>query len=331
MSAPHSSNRPVAGASADAQSASWAMRVLKWPPAYIVFAVLLLALWLTRPQLMNLNVMGTFIRQVAPLGIVVLGQLLVMNARSIDLSCGGVILIVNYVLSSALMPDDATFTMIAASLAIGLSVGLFNGLMVGKRRVSAVIVTLAVSIVLSGIVEYLADGKPPGDVPQVLRDAYELRPFGLPSPIIFWALLSVIVSWVLSKLVFGRWISSIGESPVAAHFSGVPVQRSVVVAHVLAGLLSAIAGLVQTASIAVGSIRFGPELVLNSVAATILGGVIFGRGTGGVLGPFFGVLCFALLFVLMTTLGVQEPGKLVAQGSIILLAAIVYGIRTGRQ
>jgi ribose transport system permease protein len=49
-----------------------------------------------------------------------------------------------------------------------------------------------------------------------------------------------------------------------------------------------------------------------------------------VLGPFFGVLCFALLFVLMTSLGVSEPGKLVAQGLIILLAAIVYGARTGK-
>ncbi len=328
MSATPSSTRKATGATPQAPAASWVSRVSKWPPAYLVFALLLAALWITRPQLMNLNVMGTFIRQVAPLGLVVLGQLLVMNARSIDLSCGGVILIVNYALSSAMIPDDAPITMVTVALGIGLAVGLFNGLMIGKRRVSAVIVTLAVSIVLAGVVEYLADGKPPGNVPQVLRDVYELRPLGIPSPIVFWAVLSVVISIVLSRLVFGRWVSSIGENPVGAHFSGVPVQRSVVVAHVLAGLMAAVGGLVQTASIAVGSIRFGPELVLNSVAATILGGVIFGRGTGGVLGPFFGVLCFALLFVLMTTLGVREPGKLVAQGLIILLAAIVYGVRS---
>ena len=68
----------------------------------------------------------------------------------------------------------------------------------------------------------------------------------------------------------------------------------------IAGVMAAVAGLVQTASIAVGSVRFGPELVMNSIAATILGGVIFGKGSGGVLGPFVGVLCFSLLFVLMT-------------------------------
>lgn len=303
-------------------------QVSRWPPAYLVFAALLLALWATRPHLLQLGIMGTFIRQAAPLGIVVLGQLLVMNARSIDLSCGGVILLVNYLLSSGRLDDASPATMVGVALATGLAVGLFNGLMVGRRRVSAVIVTLAVGIVLVGLVEYLANGKPPGNVPQVLRDVYELRPAGVPLPILFWAALSLGLSVVLSRLVFGRWVASVGENPVAAHFAGVPVQRTVVMAHALAGLMAGVAGLVQTASLAVGSVRFGPELVLNSVAATLLGGVIFGKGSGGVLGPFFGVLCFVLLFVLMTTLGISEPGKLVAQGLIILLAAIVYGLRT---
>nr|WP_237232178.1 hypothetical protein [Sinorhizobium meliloti] len=94
--------------------------------------------------------------------------------------------------------------------------------------------------------------------------------------------------------------------------------------------MAAIAALVQTASIAVGSVRVGLDLPVLSVAATILGGVVFGRGEGGVWGPFFGVLCFAFLFVAMTTFGVGDAGKLVAQGMIILLAAIFYGLRAGK-
>jgi ribose transport system permease protein len=303
-------------------------RVAKLPPAYIVFIILILALWLARPQLMNLNILGTFIRQVAPLGILVLAQLLVMNTRSIDLSVGSVILLVNYMISSGVIQDASPMLMCLYSLGVGLTVGLFNGLMVGKRRVSAVVVTLAVSVVLTGIVEFLANGKPPGDVPQTLRDLYEARPCNVPAPIVFWMLLSIVIAVMLKKLVFGQWIASIGENPVAAQYAGVPVQQTVILAHTIAGVLAAVAGLVQTASIAVGSIRFGPELVMNSIAATILGGVIFGKGSGGVLGPFVGVLCFSLLFVLMTVLGVPEHGKLIAQGAIILLAAIVYGIRT---
>jgi ribose transport system permease protein len=302
-------------------------RLMKIPPSYFVSLTLLLILWIATPQLLNLNVMGIFVRQVAPLGIVVLGQLLVMNVRSIDLSAGGTILLINYYISSDLFGDSGQISIILICIITGLFVGLFNGLMVGKRRVSAVIVTLAVNIILIGIVEYLANGKPPGDIPENFRNIYNTQIGSIPMPVIFWIALTAVMGICLSRFVFGRFITSIGENPVAAHFSGVPVERTVILAHTIAGLMAALAGLVQTASIAVGSVRFGPQLAMNSIAATILGGVIFGRGSGGVWGPFFGVISFAFLFVVMTTFGVGEPGKLIAQGLIILLAAIFYGLR----
>lgn len=302
----------------------WMMKI---PPSYFVSLVLLVILWIATPQLLSLNVMGIFIRQVVPLGIVVLGQLLVMNVRSIDLSAGGIILLVNYYISSGIFSGIEPVLQILVCIATGLFIGLFNGLMVGKRRVSAVIVTLAVNIILIGIVEYMANGKPPGDIPEYFRDIYNMKIGLVPIPVIFWIVLTALMGICLSRLVFGRFIISVGENPVAAHFSGVPVERTVILAHTIAGLMAALAGLVQTASIAVGSVRFGPQLVMNSIAATILGGVIFGRGSGGVWGPFFGVISFAFLFVVMTTFGVQEPGKLISQGLIILLAAIFYGLR----
>ena len=98
----------------------------------------------------------------------------------------------------------------------------------------------------------------------------------------------------------------------------------------MASVIASIAALVQSSSIAVGSISVGLEMPIDAVAATILGGVVFGRGEGGVWGPFFGVICFALLFVVMTSFGVPEPGKLIARGLIILLAAILYGMRAAK-
>jgi ribose transport system permease protein len=305
-------------------------RLLRVPPAYYLFAVMLLLLAITRPQLMSLPVMGTFIRQVAPLGILVLGQLLVMRVRSIDLSGAGVILVVNYLISSGTLPQASVGFYTGLAVTCGLTVGLFNGLMVGLRRSSAVIVTLAVSIILVGLVQYMASGKPPGDVPKMLTGLYALRPAGVPLSILIWVGLTLALSLFLGRFAYGRFVDAVGENPTAAHFAGVPVARTVILAHVIAGLMAGIAGLVQTASIAVGSIRFGLDLPLNAVAATILGGVIFGRGEGGVWGPFFGVMFFALLFVVMTTFGIDEPGKLIAQGIIILLAAIFYGLRTAR-
>ena len=306
---------------------SIAQRIVKVPPAYYVFAALLLVLWVARPNMLNINVMGIFMRQVAPLGILVLGQLLVMRVKSIDLSAGGIILLVNYFISSGVFPGASLLFFIVLALVTGTSIGLFNGVMIGKRRVSAVITTLAVSIILVGIVQSLAGGKPPGDVPSVFSDIYNAKRGPVPDPVIFWFALTLVMALFLSRTVFGRYVTSVGESAEAAHFSGVPVERTVILAHTIAGFIAGIAALVQTASIAVGSVRVGLDLPILAVAATILGGVVFGRGDGGVWGPFFGVLSFALLFVAMTTFGIGDPGKLIAQGLIILLAAMFYGIR----
>lgn len=305
-------------------------RILRIPPSYFVFAALFIVLWIARPQMMNFNVLGIFVRQIVPLGILVLGQLLVMRVKSIDLSGGGVILLTNYLISSGTFPGASMGFYVALAIVCGLTVGLFNGYMVARRRVSAVIVTLAVSIVMVGIVQYMSSGKPPGDVPSMFAEIYNTKLGPVPTPVVFWVVLSAVMWLFLSRSVFGRFVASVGENTQAAHFSGVPVERTVILAHTLAGLFAAIAALVQTASIAVGSVRVGLDLPILAVAATILGGVVFGRGEGGVWGPFFGVLCFALLFVVMTTFGVGDPGKLVAQGVIILLAAVFYGLRGGK-
>lgn len=300
------------------------------PPAYWVFALLLLTLWIARPNMLNPNVLGIFVRQVVPLGILVLGQLLVMRVRSIDLSGGGVILLINYIITSRTFPEASELTFIAMALAIGGAVGLLNGYMVAKRRVSAVIVTLAVSIILVGLVQFLSSGKPPGDVPKYMNEIFDIKYGPLPLPVLFWLGCTGVIWLVMQRSVYGRYVEAVGESAEAAAFSGVPVERTVVLAHVLAGLISAVAALVQTGSIAVGSVRVGLDLPILAVAATILGGVVFGRGEGGVWGPFFGVLSFALLFVVMTVFGIDEAGKLIAQGLIILMAAILYGARAKR-
>jgi ribose transport system permease protein len=303
-------------------------RALRIPPAYFVFVVLLATLWVTKPQLMNANVLGIFVRQVAPLGILVLGQLLVMRVRSIDLSGAGVLLLINYLFASGMLGDTPIVLMLLLSVCIGCLVGAFNGYLVAKRRVSAVIATLAITVILSGLVQFLASGKPPGNMPALINEAYKLKWGPLPAPVLVWVFLTALMAVFLSRFVFGRFIMAVGENPTASHFAGVPVARTVMIAHIIAGLFAALAAIVQSASVAVGSLRLGLEMPIDAVAATILGGVIFGRGDGGVWGPFFGVLCFALLFVVMTSFGVPEPGKQIARGLIILLAAVFYGLST---
>ena len=116
-------------------------RLLRVPPAYYVFAILLITLWIARPHMLNANIMGIFIRQVAPLGVLVLAQLLVMRVKSIDLSGGGIILLVNYFISSGIFPGASMPFFIGLSLATGTAIGLFNGWM-RKSRASGTMNTI---------------------------------------------------------------------------------------------------------------------------------------------------------------------------------------------
>ncbi len=304
------------------------VRTLRIPPSYYIFGLLFLLIWLHKPNQVTVKFMGIFIRNVTPLGIVVLGQLVVMRVRSIDLSGAGVILLVNYYFASGFFSGTPLAFVALYGILTGLAVGTINGFLIGRRRSSAVLVTLAVNTILIGLVQRLASGKPPGAIPEGLNDIYDTVFWSIPLPIIFWTALTAVMSVVLSRFVYGQYVAAVGENPTAARFSGVPVERTVVVAHMVSGVMAGIAGLVQTASVSVGSIRFGLDLPLDAVAATILGGVVFGKGEGGVWGPYFGVASFALLFVVLRNFDIPEPGRLVARGVIILLAAVIYGLRT---
>ena len=258
----------------------------------------------------------------------VLGQLLVMRVRSIDLSGAGVLLSVNYLIASGIVSGLPLPLVLLLSLGIGCAVGLLNGYLMAKRRVSAVIATLAVTVIVIGFVQFLASGKPPGNMPVVMNEIYKTKWGIVPVPVLLWVGLTAVLSVFLSRFVFGRFVMAVGENPVASHFSGVPVERTVLAAHILAGFFAGVAAIVQSASVAVGSLRLALEMPIDAVAATILGGVVFGRGDGGVWGPFFGVMCFAFLFVVMTSFGVPEPGKQIARGLVILLAAIFHGLNS---
>lgn len=306
----------------------WGRRILAVPPSYIVLVVVLVALAAANPNLMKPQVLLTFIRQAAPLGFAVLGQSLVMRVRSIDLSIGGIFILTNYVITAGMLSDCPPAVLILVPLAIGFVVGLVNGVLVAVVRASAVIVTLAVSIILTGLVLFLASGRPPGKVPVELRAISNAHIDIVPVPVLLWLAAAILVALLLRYLIYGRFIAAIGSNPRAAELSGLPLPRVVVVTHALSGLLTAAGAVLFTAALGIGSVKFGPELMMNSIAATILGGVTFGSGRGGVAGPFVGVVAFALLSTLMTVFGIQEPGKLIVQGAVIAVAAVIHGIKT---
>jgi ribose transport system permease protein len=297
------------------------------PPAYYVLAILLALAPFVTPALVNPNYFFVILKQSAPLGVAVLAQSLVMRVRSIDLSVAGVFAMSIYLLSSGKLEVYPPFVMILTPVLLGTVVGVLNGILVAYVRVSAVIATLSMSTILLGLMQFFSSGRAPGTVPRWIRMITNTRIYDVSWSVVICVFAAIFVALAFRYLIIGKYFRAAGDNPRAAEVTGIPYPKIVFTAHFLAGILMGLAALLQVSATSVGMVEPGLGVFMNALAATILGGVTFGGDRGGVAGPFIAVIAFNVLFAMMTIFGVQEPGKLIVQGVIIALAAMVYGSR----
>ncbi|NRR33559.1 ABC transporter permease [Oxalobacteraceae bacterium] len=298
------------------------------PPAYAGTALLLLCAGLLRPHLLSPMLLLLILRQAAPLGLASIGQAMVVRCRSLDLSSGGVIALVSYLLTSGVVPLEAPL-LLPLCLLTGMLVGAFNGYLIAFVRASSVIVTMAVAMILAGAVIAFSQFHAPGQAPDLVRAFGSARIGGIPVMPMLWLAILLPVGLFLRRSVFGRVMDALGTNPRAAELSGLPHLRVMLLAHVGSGLMSALSGIMLIGFVGVGNVTLGQDLALNSLAAVILGGVNFGNGKGGMAGPALASFMLVLLFNLLTSMGLGEAGRLMLQGAIIAAAAMLYSIRHG--
>lgn len=300
--------------------------VASLPFAYAGTLILLVAAYFMRPALLSPMLLLLIARQAAPLGLAAVGQSLCMRVLSIDLSIGGVIVGVSYILTGGLLPFPDPVLMLIA-IGFGVAVGLLNAFFITRLRASSVIVTLAVTLIITGVAVAFSQLRSPGDAPEILRQVSRLKIGIVPVALLIWLAVLIPIAVFLRMSVFGRYIDAIGANPRAAWVSGIPYVRVVTVVHVMSSLFAVFSGFLLIGFVGVGSMDLGRDLALNSLAAVILGGVTFGSGKGGVLGPTVAALMLTFSFNLLTSLGLGEPAKLMLQGLIIGVAAAAYSIQ----
>ena len=298
-------------------------------PAYYGTALLLIAAFIFRPMLLSEAFFWIILRQAAPLGMVVLGQSMVMRCLSIDLSIGGTVLAVNYIASGPYLSAYPGYLIVLACLGLGSIIGAINGALITRFRGSAVIITLAMTIISIGVVVAFARYTPPGDVPSLIRYFGSGRFGRIPIAPVIWIGFVIPAALALRRTVFGHYLDAVGSNPNAAAFSGIPHLRVIFLTHVFSGLTAAIGGLLLAGFVGTGSTDagIGQDMILNSIAAVILGGVTFGGGRGRILGPAVGAFMLTFVFNFLTSFGFEESGKLMMQGLIIAVAAMIDGLK----
>ena len=282
----------------------------------------------TNPSIM-LNII---VRSVA-LGIVAVGQTLVLIGASIDLSVAYTISI-TAVMSSYIMQGKTANVPIALAgvFLIGMTIGLANGLIITKLRVNPFIATLGTSLIIKGIINATFSNYT-GSVPK----SFEYFGYGTLGPIpvsIIILLLIVFIGWfILARTKFGAHLYGVGGNAEVARLSGVRTDRVLIGAHILCSMTAVLSGLFLVSQMRSGAPWVGPNgfYDLNSIATTVIGGTALSGGKGGVWGTLAGVLIFGVLSTAFNQLGVNPYLKNVFQGLIIVLAVASYTIRSNKE
>jgi ribose transport system permease protein len=295
-----------------------------------VFLIAQLAVAIDGGSLLTVdNVVDMLVRSVA-LGIVSVGQTLVILGGSLDLSVAYVISLSSIVGAEAMGGEDGRIAFgIGAVLLLGFGVGLVNGLVITKLRVNAFIATLGMALIIRGIIESRWDG-PTGAVPESFENTLGYTEFG-PIPLSVILLIAVVAAaWFLLRFTsFGHRLYAVGGNEEVSKLSGVRTHRVVIGAHVLCAMAAAITGLFLASRLGAGSPLVGTDggYDLESIAAVVLGGTYLLGGRGGVLGTIAGVFILAVLDNTFNQLEVNAFAKDVVRGVIIIAAVAAYSVR----
>lgn len=308
------------------------------PGVFVALALTLTVGWLIVAvdggQLFSQSTTVSLLHVATGLGLVAVGQTLVIIGGSLDLSVAYVVSLSTLVAAQAMNGDDGVLLpAIGLTLAVSAAIGLLNGLLVTKARINAFIATVGVGLLLKGYLDNGYDG-PAGKTAPALVQSLGYQRLG-PVPVSFLLLLAVAAAaWlVLARTRFGHHLMAVGGDPEVARLSGVRNGRVLVAAHVLCSLCAGVAGIYLASRLGSGAPRVGTEGLydLESIAAVVLGGTALAGGRGGVLGTLGGVLLLASIDAIFNQLEVDAFFKQVIRGVIIIAAVAIYARRAMRK
>lgn len=265
------------------------------------------------------NVSNIF-RQVVTNGLVSIGMLVVVLTGGIDLSVGSVVGL-SAVLVAGLQQHMPLPLAILAALAAGMLVGTINGLVIARFKLAPFIVTLATLGIVRGLVFIYSE------IPQIPSNpTFRGILGGFIGPIPVSAIVMVVsfpLIWLfLNRTTTGRSIVAIGGNEEAVRLSGISVSRNIMLAYIISGLFSAMAGVLLAARLGIAQPSLGEGYELDAIAAVVIGGGILGGGGGGAAGTFGGVLTLGLIDNLLNLFNVQSYYQKIFKGFIILFAVL---------
>jgi ribose/xylose/arabinose/galactoside ABC-type transport system permease subunit len=300
-------------------------RIVTAAAIWIVLGVLVAIAAIVSPVFLSTRNITVILKRAAPLGILAVGQTIVILSGGIDLSVASVMAAVSIFAAGFIDgQDELVWPVVLLCLLFSLAVGLANGLLVTKLKIPPFIATLGMILIVQGLRFVYSRGMPKTYIPDSLRFFGRDSIGPIPMALIVWLLLVVIATFILRRTTFGRRLYATGGNSRTAFLSGVNTDSIKIAAYASCSFLAGIAGLILVGYVGTADNWLGLGYELNAIAAVVIGGTAFEGGKGGQIGTIGGVLILTVLFNLVLMLQFDEQARRIVKGLMIIFAVALY-------
>lgn len=299
---------------------------------FIAFALLCVVLGAIEESFLTWGNWVNILRQTSINGILAIGMTYVILAKGIDLSVGSVLALAGIV-AAGFVTGGATGGVtlaVLAALAVGLLLGMVNGALVARLGMPPFVVTLGMLSVARGLTFIANDGMPIANLSPAFRTIGQGVVAGVPVPVIILAVIFLLFWFILKYTTFGRYVYAVGGNEKSARTSGIQTRWVVFAVYAIAGMLSALAGIILAARTTSALPQAGVAYELDAIAAVVIGGTSLNGGVGSLTGTLIGALIIGVINNGLDLLGVSSYYQQVIKG-VIIVAAVLLDVSRRKQ
>jgi fructose transport system permease protein len=264
------------------------------------------------------------LQQVMVVGVIAIGQTLVILTAGVDLSCGTVMAL-GAIVMTKLAAELGVSVPLAIVVGIGATTlfGFLNGLLVTRINLPPFIVTLGTLNIAFAITQLYSNAQTVTDLPDAMNalgGTFHVGGTTVVYGVVVMLALYALTAFVLRETAAGRHVYAVGNNPEAARLTGIATPRVILAVYVLAGVLYGIAALLSVARTGVGDPNAGQTENLDAITAVVLGGTSLFGGRGTVLGSLVGALIVGVFRNGLTLMGVSSVYQILITGILVILA-----------
>jgi len=297
----------------------------------VVLLIICVVLTLLSDRFLTPQNIYAILAQSAVVGVAAVGGTFVIITGGIDLSVGAAIGLAGMIGALVIQAGYGAEVGIIVMLAVGMLVGLVNGLSVSMLRLAPFIVTLATMGMAQGLTLESSTGKSVYDLPHAITFFGGDRIFGgLPVSVIVTVIIFIIGQFLLTGTSFGKSVFAVGGNREAARLAGIDVNRVLLIVYLLAGLCAGIAAILTVGRIGAATPTSGAGVELRVIAAIVIGGTSLFGGKGSLWGTLVGVLLIGVINNGLTLLNVDPFLVQFMQSALIFAAVLFDAINTRR-